>query len=92
MEQGYTHATLEGGLMPKFGDRHPPIGNKDRSQLWSQKMTQCQVKRWPNTKSKDDPVPSQTKVCLFEPKDLDYPQKFLLRAVAYLGNPTILSF
>jgi hypothetical protein len=33
----------------------------------SQKMTQCQV---------------NTKVYLIEPKDLDYPQKFLLRVVA----------
>jgi hypothetical protein len=41
------------------------------------------VKRWPSAESKDDPVPSQkmtqcqvkTKVCLFEPKDLDYLQK-----------------
>jgi hypothetical protein len=32
--------------------------------------------------SKDDPVPSQTKVCLSEHKYLDYPQKFLLRVVA----------
>jgi hypothetical protein len=45
-------------------------------------------------KSKDDPVPSQkmtqcqvkTKVYLVEHKDLDYPQKFLLRVVAHLGN------
>jgi hypothetical protein len=35
-------------------------------------MTQCQVK---------------TKVCLIEPKDLDYLQKFLLRVVDNLGNP-----
>jgi hypothetical protein len=38
----------------------------------SQKMTQCQVK---------------IKVCLVEPKDLDYLQKFLLRVVDHLGNP-----
>jgi hypothetical protein len=35
-------------------------------------MTQCQVK---------------TKVYLVEPKDLDYPQNFLLRVVAHLVNP-----
>jgi hypothetical protein len=28
MEKGYTPATLEGGLMPKFVNRHPPIGNE----------------------------------------------------------------
>jgi hypothetical protein len=40
--------------------------------------------------SKDDPVPSQkmtqcqvkTKVCLVEPKNLDYLKKYLLRVVA----------
>jgi hypothetical protein len=41
--------------------------NEERSQLWIQKMTQCQVK---------------TKVNLVKPKDLDYLQKFLLRVVA----------
>jgi hypothetical protein len=29
MEKGYTPATLEGDLMPKFVDGHPPIGNED---------------------------------------------------------------
>jgi hypothetical protein len=41
-------------------------------------------------KTKDDPVPSQkmtqsqvkTKVFMVKPKELDYPQKFLLRVVA----------
>jgi hypothetical protein len=42
------------------------MGSKD-DPVPSQKMTQCQVK---------------TKVCLVEPKDLDYPQKFILRVVA----------
>jgi hypothetical protein len=35
-------------------------------------MIQCQAK---------------TKVCLVWTQDLDYPQKFLLRVVAHLGNP-----
>jgi hypothetical protein len=48
-------------------NRHPPIVNEDEDYLWVQKMTQCQVK---------------TKVFLIEPKDLDYPQRFLLRVVA----------
>jgi hypothetical protein len=42
------------------------MGSKE-DPVSSQKMTQCQVK---------------TKVYLVEPKDLDYPQKFLLRVVA----------
>jgi hypothetical protein len=29
-EKGYTQATLEGDLMPKFVNRHLPIGNEDR--------------------------------------------------------------
>jgi hypothetical protein len=32
--------------------------------------------------SKDDPVSSQTKDALSEPKDLDYLQKYFLRVVA----------
>jgi hypothetical protein len=31
MKKGYTQATLEGDLMPKFMNKHPPIGNEDRS-------------------------------------------------------------
>jgi hypothetical protein len=42
------------------------MGSKDNP-VPSQKMTQCQVK---------------IKVYLVKPKDLDYPQKFLLRVVA----------
>jgi hypothetical protein len=67
MGQGFTQATHEGDVTSKFVIRHPPIGNEERSQLWIQKMIQCQVK---------------TKVYLVKPKDLDYPQKFLLRVVA----------
>jgi hypothetical protein len=37
--------------------------------------------------SKDDPVPSQTQGVPGWTQDLDYPQKFLLRVVAHLGNP-----
>jgi hypothetical protein len=58
--------------MPKFVNRHPPIGSEDRSQLWIQKMTQCQVK---------------TKVYLVEPKDLDYLQIFSFKGGSHLGNP-----
>jgi hypothetical protein len=81
MGQGFTQATLEGDVTSKFVNRHPPIGNKDEDRLWVQKMTQCQVKRWPSTKLK-------TKVWLIKPKDLDYPQKFLLRVVAHLVSQT----
>jgi hypothetical protein len=42
------------------------MGSKD-DPVPSQKMTQCQVK---------------AKVFRIEPKDLDYPQKFILRVVA----------
>jgi hypothetical protein len=91
VERGCTRATLEGGLMPKFVNRHPPIGSEYRIQLWIQKMTECrvkskddlvtsQIKRWPSAKSNPRNTPS-------EPKDLAYPQKFLLRVVAHLGNP-----
>jgi hypothetical protein len=39
-----------------------------------------QIKRWPSAKSNPNNAPS-------EPKDIEYPQKFLLRVVAYLRNP-----
>jgi hypothetical protein len=42
--------------------------------------------------SKGDPVPGQTKGALSEPKDLDYPQKFLLRVVATQVFQTLLTF
>jgi hypothetical protein len=41
---------------------------------------------------KDDPVPSQTKVCLVEPKDLDYPQKFSFKGRSHLGFSPSPSF
>jgi hypothetical protein len=37
--------------------------------------------------SKDDQVPNQTQDVPGWTEDLDYPQKFLLRMVAHLGNP-----
>jgi hypothetical protein len=40
---------------------------------WRQKLTMD---------AKDDPVSGQTKDALSEPKNLDYPQRFLLRVVA----------
>jgi hypothetical protein len=42
--------------------------------------------------TKDDPVPSQTKVCPVWTQDLDYLQKFLLRVVAHLVSQIHLSF
>jgi hypothetical protein len=44
MELRYAQPPLEKYWKPKFVDRHPPIGNGDRSLLWIQQMTQCQVK------------------------------------------------
>jgi hypothetical protein len=35
---------LEKYWKSKIVNRHPPIGNEDRSLLWIQKMTQYQVK------------------------------------------------
>jgi hypothetical protein len=43
--------------------------------------------------TKDDPVPSQKPRCASsKPKNLDYPQKFLLRVVAHLVSQIYLSF
>jgi hypothetical protein len=47
-----------------------------------QSYTQASLRHNLTIDSKDDPVPGQTKDALSEPKNLEYPQKILLRVVA----------
>jgi hypothetical protein len=72
-KRSYTQCHLEEDLMLWCENRHPSIGNEGRSYIW--------YKRWPSAKSYPRCAPS-------EPKNLDYPQKYLLRVVAHLVSQT----